>query len=71
MCIPVSSEGDEMKCIVNEEGNISLQSKSSYGCQLETFMMLEYQWNIFARKKEGCTLKMAEPREVRGRLYDW
>ena len=60
-----------MKFIDYEEDNISLESKSNYGCQLETFMMLEYQWNIFARKKEGCTLKMAEPREVRGRLYDW
>ena len=60
-----------MKFIDYEEDNISLESKSSYGCQLETFMMLEYQWNIFSRKKEGCTLKVAEPREVRGRSYDW
>ena len=60
-----------MKFIDYEEDNISLESKSSYGCQLETITMLGYQWDIFSRKKEGCTLKVAEPRKVRGRLYDW
>ena len=60
-----------MKFMDYEEGNISLELKSRYGCLLETIILLGCRWNIFSRKKEGCTLKVAEPREVRGRLYDW
>ena len=60
-----------MKFMDYEEGNISLESKSSYGCQLETITILGYKWNIFSRKKEACTSKVVEPRKVRGRLYDW
>ena len=60
-----------MKFMDYEEGNISLESKGSYGCQSETITMLGYQWDIFSRKKEGCTLKVAEPWKVRGRLWVW
>ena len=60
-----------MKFMDYEEGNISWELKSRYGGLLETITILGYKWNILARKKEGYTLKVAEPRKVSGRLYDW